>query len=208
MSDVTPDLFILVHPSKAKLSWFLDRNFFLIASIVSAFSPGKCCSECWQMVAPTCSVMYYMTDIVLGLLSSFMEYEPKQIQTWGCDSRCLGEVWQFESPLLCVWSVSSVSSVNIEQIYIPNMNFLCELTIVIPRPSCLVNMAKAVSSTVDLVNKVTSDSVNSFNFAMCDCANRCFPIEWVPFSDRWGRTWWQMINMMPGLQVFSMPQCK
>jgi len=47
-----------------------------------------------------------------------------------------------------------------------NLNFLCKLTIVIPRLPCLFKMAKAVSSTVVLVNSVNSESVNSFNFAM------------------------------------------
>jgi len=47
-----------------------------------------------------------------------------------------------------------------------NTNFFSKLTIVIPRVPCLFRIAKAVSSTVKLVNSVTSDSVNSFNFAM------------------------------------------
>jgi len=46
------------------------------------------------------------------------------------------------------------------------MIFLCKLTIVITRLPCLFMMAKAVSSTVELVNSVTSDYVNLFNFAM------------------------------------------
>jgi hypothetical protein len=47
-----------------------------------------------------------------------------------------------------------------------NIIFLGTLTIVIPRLPYLFRMAKAVLSTVELVNSVTSDSVNSFNFAM------------------------------------------
>jgi len=46
------------------------------------------------------------------------------------------------------------------------MIFLCKLTIVIPRLPCHFRMAKAVSFTIELVNSLTSDSVNSFNFAM------------------------------------------
>jgi len=49
---------------------------------------------------------------------------------------------------------------------ISNLIFLCKLTIVIPQLRCLFRMAKAVSSTVEQVNSVTSDPVNSFNFAM------------------------------------------
>jgi len=45
------------------------------------------------------------------------------------------------------------------------MIFLGTLTIVIPRLPCLFRMAKAVSSTVELGNSVTSEGVNSFNFA-------------------------------------------
>jgi len=50
-----------------------------------------------------------------------------------------------------------------------NMNFLCELTIVIPGLLCLFSMANAVSSTVVLVNWEMSDSVNLVNFDSCFC---------------------------------------
>jgi len=74
--------------------------------------------------------------------------------------------------------------------WISNMIFLCKLTIVIPQLSCLFRMAKAVSSTVKLINSVSSDSVNSFNFAMCTFASQCFCIELVPCSDGSRRTKW------------------
>ena len=89
-----------------------------------------------------------------------------------------------------------------------NTIFLCELTIVIPRLACLIRMAKAVSSTFELVISVTSDSISSFNFAMWTFATKCFPIELVPCYDWWQRTWCQMIHMMSGLPVSSIPQCK
>jgi len=38
MSDVIVNLFVDVHPSKAKLTLFLDGNCFLIASTVSEYS--------------------------------------------------------------------------------------------------------------------------------------------------------------------------
>jgi len=88
------------------------------------------------------------------------------------------------------------------------MNFLCELTIVILRHRCLMSMASAASSTIEQVNSVTSDSVHSFIFAMCACPSTCLPIELVPCSDGWRRTWWQTIYMMPGLPVSSILQCK
>jgi hypothetical protein len=60
-----------------------------------------------------------------------------------------------------------------------NMNILCELTVGIPRLPSLLRMAKAVSSTVEQVNSVTSDSINSFNITMCTLASKCLPIELV-----------------------------
>jgi len=38
MTDVIANLFVNVHPSKAKLTLFLDGNCFLIASTVSVYS--------------------------------------------------------------------------------------------------------------------------------------------------------------------------
>jgi len=64
-----------------------------------------------------------------------------------------------------------------------NMNFLCELRIEIPRLDCLFSTAKAVSSTVELVNSVTSDCINLFNFAMRAFACQGFSIQLVRYSD-------------------------
>ena len=47
-----------------------------------------------------------------------------------------------------------------------NLIFLSELTIGIPRLPGLFRMSTAVSSTIELVNSVTYDSVNLFNFAI------------------------------------------
>ena len=47
-----------------------------------------------------------------------------------------------------------------------NINSLCEHTVVIHRLPCLFRIANAVSSMVELINVVTSESVNSLNFAM------------------------------------------
>jgi hypothetical protein len=91
---------------------------------------------------------------------------------------------------------------------ISNMIFLCELTIVIHRLPCLIRMAKAVSSTIELYNPVTSDSVDWFDLGMWAFARKCYPIELIPCSDGCRRTWWQTMNMMQGLQVSSIPQCK
>jgi len=61
---------------------------------------------------------------------------------------------------------------------------------------------------VVLVISETSDSVNSFNFAICSFACMSFPVELVPSWDGWWRSWWQTIRKMPGLPVSSIPQCK
>jgi len=58
------------------------------------------------------------------------------------------------------------------------MNFFCDLTIVIPQLPCLFNMANAVSSTVELVNSETSNSVSLFNFAMCALPASVSPWSW------------------------------
>jgi hypothetical protein len=97
---------------------------------------------------------------------------------------------------------------NILQTWILNLNFVCQLTIGIPLLHFLLSMAKAVSSTIELFNSVTSDSVYSFNFAMCTFGTMCLPIELVPYSDGWRRTWWQTIYMMPRMPVSSIPQCQ
>jgi len=114
-----------------------------------------------------------------------MANEPNKILTWHRDFRCFCEIWKLENPLLAVCRIVSVWWINIGEIWLLNMNFLCELTILIPWLPCLFSMAKAVSSMVELVNSETSDSVNLFNFAMCAIASKCFPIELVPCCDGW-----------------------
>jgi len=69
--------------------------------------------------------------------------------------------------------------------WMSNMIWICEFPIVIPRLPCLFRMATAVSSTIKLLNSGTSDSVNSFNFAMWAFATKCYPIELVPCSNGW-----------------------
>jgi len=68
---------------------------------------------------------------------------------------------------------------NISTTKLSNMNFFCNLIIVIPRLPCLFNMGNAVSSTVVLVNSETSHSVSSFNFAMCAFAASVSPWSWA-----------------------------
>jgi len=152
--------------------------------------------------------MNCMPSVVLGSIQRSMEYEPEQILTWCSDYWCLGEIRHYQCPSLPVWSNLSVNLVNLNKTYMSNMNFVCELTIGIPRLPSLCSMAKAVSFAFGLVYSVTSDSVNLDNFAICSVASKCFPIEPVPCSDGWRRTWWQMIHIMPGLPDSSIPQSK
>ena len=69
--------------------------------------------------------------------------------------------------------------------WMSNMNFLCRLTIVIPRLRWLFSTFKAVSWTVYLVESVTSDCVHSCNFVMWTTASKVLPIELVPCCDGW-----------------------
>jgi hypothetical protein len=56
---------------------------------------------------------------------------------------------------------------------------LSELTIVIPRLPCLFTMAKAVSSTVELVNSVTSESVKSLTLQCELLPVSVSPLSWT-----------------------------
>jgi len=129
------------------------------------------------------------------------------ILTWCSNSRYLYDSRQLASSLLPDQSDLSVSYYNIDKFELSNMNFFCELTILIPWLPCLFNKANAVSSTVVLDESETSDSVNSFNFAMCTFASNCFHMEQVPWFDGWRRTWWQMLLMIRALLVSLILQC-
>jgi len=95
-----------------------------------------------------------------------------------------------------------------DQTWISNMNFLCELPIVIPLHLCLLKVANTALSTIEPVSVVTSDSVNLFHLAMWAFASKCFHIELAPCSDGWQRFCWQTIHIIPGLPLSSIPQCK
>jgi len=91
----------------------------------------------------------------------------------------------FHSPSLPVWRILCVNSVSMDWTWMSNMNLVWDLTIVILRHPCLLRMAKAVSLTIELLNSVTSHSVNSVHIVMWALATKCVPIELVPYSDRW-----------------------
>jgi len=153
-------LFVDVYPSRAKLTLFGCGNCLVIASTVGAYS-------LWQMlirVVPdgrTRSSRNALYDhrrsrFDIAFHGMWAETNPNMRQRFHVSW------WHLE--------VSKSLSASLEHFvphfsqygatWMSNMIFLCELTIVIPRhPSC-IRMAEAVSSTVELVHSVTSDSVN------------------------------------------------
>jgi len=202
------NVFVDVHPSKAELTFSHDGNCFFIASNASAY----CLRQMLRRVEADGSTRSWHNALYDRRGSRFgigfhgiwaktnpnMSYRP-HVSLWNSEmSKSLSS--NFES-FVCQFNHYGIY-------WMSNLIFLCVLTIVIPRLPCLFKMAKAVSSTVVLVCSVTSVSVNSFNFAMWAFASKCFPIELVPCSGRWPRTWWQTIRMMPGLPVASLSQCK
>jgi len=208
MTDVMASLFVDVHPSKARPTLFLDSNCLVIASTVSACSLRHMlvmviADGCTRL---SCNALYDRRSSRLDIVfhGIWAETNP-DMREW------------FH---MCWWNseLSKSLSASLERFdchcvqygitWMSNMIWLCELTIVIPRLPCLFSMAKTLSSTVELVNSVTADSANSFNFAMWAFTSKCYPIELVPCSDGWQRTWWQTIHMMPELSFSSIPQCK
>jgi len=169
--------------------------------------PGKCRSACWRMGALTRIIIDYTTVIAGGLKHCSMDCEPKEILTWGSNSRCLGEIRQFGSPFLLVWSILAVNSVNICKTKLSNINILGKCTIQIPPLNCLFKMAKAISSTFELANSVTTDFLTSFICAMSTLASKWYATELMPYSEGWRRSWSVTWHVMPWQLVFSILQC-
>ena len=152
MTDVMANLFVDVHPSKAKLTLFRNGNCFLIASTVSAYS-------FWQMLlrvvadGSTRSWRNALYDrgssrFDITFLGICFKTNPKMryrfhMSWWN------SEVWKSLAAslerLVCHSSQYGTT-------WMSNMTWLSELTIEIPRLPCLLRMAKAVWSTVELVN--------------------------------------------------------
>jgi len=202
------NLFVDVHPSKAQLTLFRNCNCFLIASTGSVYSLR-------QML-----LRVVADGSTRSWRNAFYDHRSSRFDI-AFHGICAGTNPNMRYQFHVSWWNSEVSkslAASLERFvchssqygttWMSNMTWLSEITIVIPPLPCLLSMAKAVSSTVELVNSVTSDSVNSFNFAMWAFASKCFPIELVPCSDGWRRTWWQTIHIMPGLPFSAIPQCK
>jgi len=152
--------------------------------------------------------MHYMTVVALGFRWCYKNCQQKHILAWGSNSSYLGEIWQLGSPWLPVWSVVAANKMNICMTKLSNMNCFCNLKIVIPRLHCLRNVANAVMSALVIVNSDTSDSLRLCNFRMCASASKCFPMELVPCSNRYRKTWWPMIHMKARMLISSFPRCK
>jgi len=209
MNHIMASLFVDVHPSNDKLTLFRDGDYSWMDPRSMSIPSCKQCYGWWWWTAVLGHIlMLYMTVVTWDLITRSMDYTPRRIPTWGSHSMCLGQIRRLHSSSPPVGSILSLNSVNMDQSWMSNMTFLSELTIGIPRLPWLVRMPKAASSTVELVNSVTSNSVNLFNLAMWAFASKCFPIELVAYSDGYHRTWWQTIHLMPGLLVSSIPQCK
>jgi len=208
MTEIMAGLYIDVPLSRAELTLFHHGNCFLIASTDSAY----CVGQMLQRVIADGSTRSWH-NALYDCPNSWIDIEFHRI--WDKTNPNMRERF-----LMSWWNseVSQSSAANLERFVFhfsqygfactSNMVFLCELTIVIPQLPGLFRIAKAVSSTVELVNLVPSDFVNSFNFAMWAFASKCFRIELFPCSDGWRRTWWQMIQMMAGPPVSSILQCK
>jgi len=172
------NLFVVVHSSKAKLTLFRNGNCFLIASTVSAYS---------------------LQEMLLRVVADRSTRSSRNALYDRRSSRfdiAFHGIWAETNRNLRYWfhvswwnsEVSKSLAASLERLvchssqygttWVSNMTWLSELTIEIPRLLCLLRMAKAVSSTVEIVNSVTSDSVNSFNLAMWALPASVSPLSW------------------------------
>jgi len=172
MTDVTVNLFFDIYLSIAKLTLFHDGNCFLIVSVASEYF----LRHVLILVRADSS-----TRSLCNALSDHCSLRFEILFHWILAETNCNMRWQFHM----LWWNSEVSkslAASLEHFvchfsqyrltWMSNMNVLCKLTIVIPRLPCLFGMAKAVSSIIELVNSVTSNSVNSFNFAIWALASK------------------------------------
>jgi len=182
-------LFDDVHPSNTKVSESSDGNCCPIVSLVGAdfLRHMRLRVEPDGSTSSSRNAVYDCRSCRFGITFHGMWAETNPNMRYWFDMSW----WN--------WEVSKFLAASLEDLvchlgqygstWKSNMVFLCELTIVIPQLSSLFKMAKAVSSTVEVVNSVTSDSVNLFNFAMWAFASNYFPIELVSCSDGCRRAW-------------------
>ena len=208
MTDVMASLLVDVHLSKAKLAVFCDGNCFLIASTVGAYSLRQMLlrAAAHSTTGSSHNALYdgCRSTFDITFHGIWAKTNPNMRYRFHVSWWSLEVLKSLASSLECFVCHLRQSGSN----WMSNLIFLCELANVIPRLLCLFRIANAVSSTVELLNSMTSDSVYWFHFAMWAFASKCLPIELVPCSDGWRRTWWQTLHMMPGLPVSSIPQWK
>jgi len=151
MTDGLARVFVDVHSSKAKLTLFCEGNYFLIALSVSANS----LQQMSRRVVVDSSTMSDHNDLY-------------DCRSWRFDIAFRGKWAKTHSNMRLLFHVSWWNSevskslaASLERfvyhfgqygsIRMSNMNFLCELTVVIPRHHCVFRMAKADSSTIEQV---------------------------------------------------------
>ena len=98
MTDLIANLFVDVHPSKTKLSLFLDCNCFIIASTVTDHSLQQILLRAGvdSSASSLCNAAY--VPFALGLRLYCMEHELKLILTLCTDSRYFSKFQKIQSP--------------------------------------------------------------------------------------------------------------
>jgi len=98
MTDIIANLFVDVHPSKAKQTLFLVGNCFLIASTVSEYSLRKMLLRVLDdgSTSSLRNALYNRRSSRFDI--AFHGISAEQILTSGSDFKCLGESWRLQSP--------------------------------------------------------------------------------------------------------------
>jgi len=207
MTDGIANLFVDVHPSKSNVSLILYGNCFWIASTISVYSlrhmvlrvlaDGNTNSFRNALYDHSSSRL----DIAFHGLCSKMKLNMRyrlQVSWWN------SQVWMSfaASPERFVLQFCK---------YTWNLNGKFDFALRTYNQNISTSFPHQYCHSC-FINRWTrqfnySDTVNSFNIAICAFASKGLPIELVPCSDGWRRTWWQTIHTMSGLPVSSILQC-
>lgn len=193
------NLFVAVHLSKAKLTLYHDCNCNSIASTVSA----KSCQKLLPRVIADSSTISSPNDFYDPHQSTYeislYEISGKtkfNLRSWIHLSGWNSKVWKtLAASLECFGSNCRQYGLT----KMSNMIFLCKLTFETPKLPSIFVTANAVSSTVELVNAVTSASVNSCRFVTGLFTNKGFPIEVDACSDAGRRVPSQTLDLTPSM---------
>ena len=153
-------LFGDVHPSKAKLTLLRDSNCSLIAFTVSPYSLRQILQRVvvdgctWSSRNAIYDRRSCRFNIVLHAI--WGETNPNRRSGFHVSWYNLEVSKSLADSLECV----VCHFVQYGSMSMWNIIFLCEHTIVIPQLPCLFSVATAVSSTIQAVKSVTSDSID------------------------------------------------